>query len=126
MENQKIDYVLINENEIVTDRDNLEEEIYELLEEDLEAEIKVYPTTKNNFCLDAEYIVESLYDDDIISECSEFPKENIEQLKKLLDDWCLKAQKVTNTTYEVNYKKEIDITEIVEKIKKEILEEKNK
>lgn len=44
-------YVSINDNEIVTDRDDLEEEIFEILKENLEAEIKVYPTTKNKFVL---------------------------------------------------------------------------
>lgn len=126
MENKKNDYVLINENERVTDIDDLEEAIYWILKEDLEAEIKVYPATENTLGLDAEHIVESLSDDDLICVDTYVPQENINELQDLLDKWCLKTQKSVSMTFEVDYKKEIDIAKIIEKIKKDLVEEENK
>jgi len=119
----KKEYVLINEDERVTDIDDLDEKIYELLKEDIEKAIKVYPTTENILGLDAEYIVESLSDDDLICEDTYVPQEDIKKLQDLLDKWCLRTQKSVSMTFEVDYKKEINIAERIEKIKKQLIEE---
>lgn len=122
----KKEYVLINDDEIVTEKCDLEESIYWLLKEDINAEIKVYQTTENSLYLDAMSVVETFYENDLITEDAEVPEEKIKELQNFLDKWCIETQEVSRMTYEVHHEKEIDITEIVEKIKKELIEDQNK
>jgi len=117
---KEIGYVLIEGEKSVMPIEFLEERIHELLEENLGTEIKVYPAIENVLSLDAEYIVESLSDDDLICQDTYVPQENIDELQDLLDKWCLKTQKSVSMTYAVDRRKEINVVEMVYKIKRDI------
>jgi hypothetical protein len=75
------------------------------------------------FSLDADSIVENFYDSGVIFEDCEFPRNRTKELQELLDKWCEEVKGEVDVCYEIYYETLIDVSEIIEEVKRKIEDE---
>ncbi len=121
---QGIEMVYIDGGEKYVTINDLEEEIYEILSDDIENGVIVYATTAKVLTLDAAEIVSDECESQEMYEdfCSSIPDALISELQEHMDSFCEDLK--NNKTYWADYRMVIVVDDLVAKIKEEIKKER--
>ncbi len=126
MELKDCEFVLVNDSERVTKKCDLQEKIKEILEESIDTEIVACPTYRIEPSVSSDEIIDNFYDNGMIADGEYVSTELTKELDTFLIEWCKKVSNETSGYFNTDFKTFINVDDMVEKIKKELIEEKNK